>query len=168
MRRVGIVYGSSTGNTRDVSLKLQKAFGPDNSDLLDVAEIEPRALEEYENLVFAVSTWGKGDLQDDWEEFYPELDDVDLSRQTVAVVALGDQGNYPTNFADALSILVDKAQERGATVVGQTSTEGYTYDSSAAERNGRFLGLVIDEDTQSNLTEPRIRDWVEKLKRAFR
>jgi flavodoxin I len=167
MRHVGIVYGSSTGNTRDVSNQLHKAFGPDNADLLDVAEIDPHTLEEYENLVFAVSTWGKGDLQDDWEEFFPGFDDVDLSRVNVAVVALGDQRNYPTNFADAMAILVDKAAERGARIVGKTSTEGYTFDASAAQRNGSFLGLVIDEDTQSNLTEPRIRDWVDQLRREF-
>jgi flavodoxin I len=167
MRQVGIVYGSSTGNTRDVSEKLLKTFGTDQADLLDVAEIDPRTLEAYSNLVFAVSTWGKGDLQDDWEEFYPSLDEVDFSGSRVAVLALGDQRNYPTNFADAMAILVDKASERGALVVGHTSTEGYTYDASAAERDGRFQGLVIDEDTQSNLTEPRIRDWVDQLKREF-
>mgnify|MGYP006271864769 CR=1 FL=1 len=167
MRQVGIVYGSSTGNTRDVSEKVHEAFGADQADLLDVAEIDPHALEEYTNLVFAVSTWGKGDLQDDWEDFYPALEDVNLSETRVAVLALGDQRNYPTNFADAMAILVDKASERGARVVGHTSTEGYTYEASAAERGGGFLGLVIDEDTQSNLTEPRIRDWVEQLKREF-
>ncbi|MFP4636876.1 MAG: flavodoxin [Spirochaetaceae bacterium] len=167
MRHVGIVYGSSTGNTRDVSEMLKRTFGAEQADLLNVAEIDPHTLEEYDNLVFAVSTWGKGDLQDDWEEFFPQLDEVDLSRIRVAVMALGDQRNYPTKFADAMAILVDKAEERGAWVVGATSTEGYTFDASAAVRNGAFLGLVIDEDTQSNLTEPRIRDWVEQLKREF-
>jgi flavodoxin I len=167
MRHVGIVYGSSTGNTRDVSEKLLSTIGSDNADLLNVAEIDPHTLEEYENLIFAVSTWGKGDLQDDWEEFFPSFDELDLSRINVAVLALGDQRNYPTNFADALAILVDKAEERGARVVGKTDTEGYTFDSSGAVRNGSFLGLVVDEDTQSNLTEPRIRDWVDQLKKEF-
>lgn len=167
MRRVGIVYGSSTGNTRDVSEKLKTAFGPASADLLNVAEIDPHTLEEYDNLVFAVSTWGKGDLQDDWEEFFPSFDDLDLSRINVAVLALGDQRNYPTNFADAMAILVDKAAERGARIVGKTDPEGYTFEVSAAVRNGTFMGLVVDEDTQSNLTEPRIRDWVEQLKRQF-
>jgi flavodoxin I len=167
MRHVGIVYGSSTGNTRDVSEKLQKAFGPDSADLLNVVEIDPHTLEEYDNLVFAVSTWGKGDLQDDWEDFFPNFDELDLSRIHVAVLALGDQRNYPTNFADAMAILVDKAKERGARIVGKTDTEGYAYEVSAAVRNGKFMGLVVDEDTQSNLTEPRIRDWVEQLKREF-
>ncbi|MFP4372989.1 MAG: flavodoxin [Spirochaetaceae bacterium] len=167
MRHVGIVYGSSTGNTRDVSEKLHEAIGTENSDLLNVAEIDPHMLEQFDNLVLAVSTWGRGDLQDDWEEFFPQFDELDLSRINVAVVALGDQRNYPTNFADALAILADKAAERGASIVGKTDPEGYTFDASAAVRDGRFLGLVIDEDTQSDQTDARIRDWVETLKRQF-
>lgn len=167
MRHVGIVYGSSTGNTRDVSEKIHRSIGVDNADLLNVAEIEPHELEQYDNLVFAVSTWGRGDLQDDWEEFFPQLDELDLTRVNVAVVALGDQRNYPSNFADALAILVDKAAERGARIVGKTRPEGYEFDASAAVRNGSFLGLVLDEDTQAALTEARIREWVEQLKRQF-
>lgn len=167
MRHVGIVYGSSTGNTRDVSEKIHRSIGAENADLLNVAEIEPHELEEYDNLVFAVSTWGRGDLQDDWEEFFPQFDELDLTRIKVAVVALGDQRNYPSNFADALAILVDKAAERGASIVGKTKPEGYEFDASAAVRGGQFLGLVLDEDTQSALTEPRIREWVELLKRQF-
>lgn len=167
MGQVGIVYGSSTGNTRDVSEQIQNTFGQEHADLLDVAEIDPRTLEQYDNLVFAVSTWGKGDLQDDWEEFFPRFDEIDLNHTSVAVVALGDQRNYPSNFADALPILVDKAAERGAKIVGTTSTEGYNYEASAAERDGRFLGLALDEDTQSDLTNARIRDWVGELKKQF-
>jgi flavodoxin I len=167
MRHVGIVYGSSTGNTRDVSEKLYEVVGPENSDLLNVAEIDPHELEEFDNLILAVSTWGRGDLQDDWEAFFPQFDELDLSRINVAVVALGDQRNYPGNFADALAVLVDKAAERGANIVGRTEPEGYAFDASAAVREGRFLGLVLDEDTQSNLTEARIREWVEQLKRQF-
>ncbi|MFO8063346.1 MAG: flavodoxin [Spirochaetia bacterium] len=167
MRRVGIVFGSSTGNTRDVSEQIQRTFGPEQADLLDISEIDPHTLEQYDNLVFAVSTWGMGDLQDDWEAFFPSFDEIDLTHTHVAVAALGDQRNYPEHFADAMPILVDKAAERGASVVGATSPEGYTYGSSAAERDGRLLGLALDEDTQSDLTNSRIRDWVEQLKRQF-
>ena len=167
MANVGIIYGSTTGNTRDVCQKLVKAFG-DEAELQDVAEVEESTVASYRFLIFATSTWGAGDLQDDWEVFFPKLDSLDLSGKKVAVMGLGDQQNYPDTFVDCVAALVDKAKERGAQIVGATSTEGYEYTSSDAEREGKFLGLIIDEDNQANQTDHRIKHWTEQLKKQFR
>jgi flavodoxin I len=164
MEKVGIFYGSSTGNTRDVSVQLREALGPDAADLLDVAETAPQDLGRYRNLVFAVSTWGAGDLQDDWETFFPGLNSVDLSGKVVGLLVLGDQKNYPDTFVDCLAVLADKVTEQGGICVGDTSTEGYSFESSRGVRNGRFPGLVIDEDNQSELTATRIREWVKTIR----
>jgi len=167
MARIGVIYGSTTGNTRDVCDKLTAAFGADAVDMLDVAEIDVDDLEPYTNLIFAVSTWGAGDLQDDWEEFYPHLDDVSLSRKKVAIMGIGDQSNYPDTFADAVSILADKVAERNGELVGKTIPEGYTYQFSRAERDGKLLGLILDEDNQADLTDGRIKSWAEQLRKEF-
>ena len=52
----------------------------------------------------------------------------------------------------------------GITVVGKTSTDGYSFGGSKAVVDGEFIGLVIDENNQSNLTDERIKNWVEKVK----
>lgn len=168
MARVGIVYGSTTGNTRDVSAKLQRLFGEDQSDLIDVTETDIETLSQYDNLIFAVSTWGAGDLQDDWEAFFPELKEMDFTGKSVAIMGLGDQVNYPEAFADAVAILADLVTSSGGRVVGRTSPEGYTYTVSRAEREGRFLGLVIDEDNQGTLTDQRLKDWVDQLRKELK
>ena len=168
MANIGIFYGSSTGNTRDVSEKLQNAFGVETADLHNIADTEIETLTRYKNLVFAVSTWGAGDLQDDWEDFFPNLDSVDFTGKKVAVMCLGDQENYPDAFADAMVILTDKIAELGGTVVGETSVEGYSFDVSKSARNGKFAGLVIDEDSQSDKTDQRIGKWVDRLRAAFK
>jgi flavodoxin I len=167
MANVGIIYGSTTGNTRDVCQKLLKAFG-DAAELHDVTEVSEATFQSYPYLIFATSTWGAGDLQDDWEEYFPKLDSVDLSGKKVAVMGLGDQQNYPDTFVDCVAALVDKARERGAKVVGATSTEGYEYTASDAERDGKFLGLIIDEDNQASQTDQRIKQWTSQLKKQFR
>jgi flavodoxin I len=82
-------------------------------------------------------------------------------------MGLGDQENYGDTFCDGMAILAEKVEERGGTVVGFTSTEGYSYDNSEAEKDGRFIGLVIDEDSQSDKTDSRIKAWVADLKRQF-
>lgn len=167
MARIGIIYGSSTGNTRDVAHKLQSLWGSADADLLNVADIGADVFDRYDRLVFAVSTWGAGDLQDDWELFFPQLDGVDFGGKRVAVMALGDQQHYPDAFADCVPLLVDKVTERGGTVVGHTRAEGYTYSTTRAERGGRLLGLLLDEDNQADLTDARLRAWVKQLRQQF-
>jgi flavodoxin I len=164
MAGIGIFYGSSTGNTKDVSVKLQSALG---GDLFDITETDAETISGYQYLVFATSTWGAGDLQDDWEDFFPSLDDVDFSGKKVAIMGLGDQENYGDTFVDGMRLLLDKVIERGGTVVGFTSTDGYSYENSEAERDGRFIGLVIDEDNQSDKTDERIKSWTAGLKKEF-
>ena len=161
---IGIFYGSSTGNTKDVAVKLQEALG---GDLHNITDVDTDAIAGYDNLVFATSTWGAGDLQDDWEDFFPNLDDIDFSGKKVAIMGLGDQENYGDTFVDGMQLLAEKVEQLGGQLEGFTSTEGYEYDGSEAERDGGFVGLVIDEDGQSDLTDERVVNWAADLKTAF-
>jgi flavodoxin I len=161
---VGIFYGSSTGNTKDVATKLQEALG---ADLHNITDVDADAIAGYDAIVFATSTWGAGDLQDDWEDFFPNLDDIDFSGKKVAIMGLGDQENYGDTFVDGMAVLAEKVEEQGGQIVGHTPTDGYEYDNSEAETDGRFVGLVIDEDNQSDLTDERVKKWAAELKAAF-
>ena len=53
-------------------------------------------------------------------------------------------------------------------VVGFTSTRGFSYYFSSAEIDGKFTGLAIDEDSQPQLTEERVKNWVAQLKKEFK
>ena len=64
---------------------------------------------------------------------------------------------------DAIGILYDRVAARGARIIGFTPTEGYDFVASAGERDGHFLGLALDEDNQSDLTERRIAAWIKQL-----
>lgn len=166
---VTIVYGSSTMNTEFVCKRLQSEFGDNEAKLVNVREADTADFEHAENLILATSSWGSGSLQDDWELFYPKLDQVDLSDKRVALLGLGDQENYPDSFCDALKHLADKVRDRGATLVGQTSTEGYTFSRSRAqEEEGSFVGLIIDEDNQADKTDERLHTWAIRLRKVFR
>lgn len=166
---VTIVYGSSTLNTEFVSQRLQREFGEEEAKLVNVREADTAELQEAENLILATSSWGSGSLQDDWELFFPKLDQVDLSGKRVALLGLGDQENYPDSFCDALKHLADKVRERGGELVGRTSTEGYAFSRSRAqEEEGTFVGLIIDEDNQADKTDERLHTWAIRLRKLFR
>jgi flavodoxin I len=165
---LAIVYGSSTLNTQYVAERLHAAFGSDTARLYNVKEITPEAFQEFRSFVFVTSTWGAGDLQDDWEVFFPHLDSIDFSGKTVGLVGLGDQENYPDQFCDSIRILHDKVIQRGGSVVGFTGTDGYKFKTSRSVKDGRFVGLVIDEDNQSDQTDERIQGWVRSVSKKLR
>ena len=53
---------------------------------------------------------------------------------------------------------------RGAIIVGQRSTEGYTFEASKALNDEHtFVGLCIDEDRQPELTSARVEKWVKQI-----
>ncbi|MGB3512597.1 MAG: flavodoxin domain-containing protein [Microcoleaceae cyanobacterium] len=72
----------------------------------------------------------------------------------------GDQEGYPDNFQDAMGILEEKISSLSATIIGDWSTDSYDYNESKAVKNGKFVGLAIDEDNQAELTQERIKKWV--------
>ena len=58
-------------------------------------------------------------------------------------------------------------EDCGAKLVGETSVEGYTYESSKAQRGEVFVGLALDQENQARLTNGRVSKWVEQLKKEF-
>ena len=51
----------------------------------------------------------------------------------------------------------------GATVVGQVSTDGYSFDDSEAVVDGQFVGLALDDVNEDDKTEARIDAWIEQI-----
>lgn len=159
---VKVIYGSSTGETEAVAGTIAKAFGVDAINVSDATAADFDA----DLVILGSSTWGSGDLQDDWDSKIKLLDSVDLTGKKVAVFGFGDQEGFGDTYCNALSILADKAVSRGATLVGQTSTEGYNYSESESVRDGKFVGLALDANNQSDLTDDRVAAWIETLKKA--
>ncbi|PLY07806.1 MAG: flavodoxin [Arcobacter sp.] len=157
-----IFYATSTGNTEEVANKILERL--DDFELIDISRDGIDKMKECDSMIIGVSTWGEGDLQDDWEDCLGDLQAIDFSNKTVALFGLGDQDGYPDEFSNALGIIYEEVSSQGANIVGQTSTEGYDYDESKAEVNGEFVGLVIDEDNQSILTDERINNWCISIK----
>jgi len=167
MKKIGLFYGSSTGRTKKVAEMIQKEFGEQNIDLHNINEIKHKDILNYDNLIFGTSAWGVGDMQDDWETFIDDLVELDLSGKKIALFGLGDQVEYPESFVDGLGTLYCRLPVK-ENIVGFCSTQGYKYYYSTAEKDGQFVGLVIDQDKQSELTEERVKKWIKGLKKEFK
>ncbi|MDR1975049.1 MAG: flavodoxin [Bacteroidales bacterium] len=162
MSKTGIFYGSSGGNTGDVARRIASKLNVDSADVRDVASATTDDLTQYDVLLFGSSTWGLGDLQYDWEDFIKTVTAADLSGKKVALFGCGDSSSYPDTFCNALGTIYKAVKDR-ATVIGFVDTAGYSFDDSEAVIDGRFAGLALDEDNESNLTEERINRWTEQL-----
>ena len=161
--KIGIFYGSTTGNTAtaatQIGVELQKLGEVEVKSIVDTGL---GALSNYDLLILGASTWGLGEVQDDWDGL-ETLQGVDLSGKKVAVFGTGDQEGYSDTFVDAIGVLADAAEKAGGTLVGLWPTEGYEFTSSVAQRGDYFAGLALDEDNQSALTAERIKKWVAQL-----
>jgi len=160
MSKIGLFYGSDTGAMEEVAENIQSAFSKEVI-LHDISKSSKEDIEQYDKLILASSTWGDGDLQGDWEDFESNLEDIDFSSKTIALVGLGDQEGYDDTFCDALGHLYGYTKD--GNVVGFTDIDGYEFEESTAVLDDKFVGLVLDEDNQSELTKDRIDSWVKDV-----
>jgi len=157
-----IFFASSTGNSEEIANKIASKLG--DIEVFDLAGTKIDKINEYDKLILGGSTWGDGELNDDWEDAWGDFCKLNLSNKTIALFGLGDQESYSDEFCSALGIIYEQVKSSGAKIVGLTSTEGYYHDGSKAQIENKFVGLVIDEDNQSDLTEERIENWINDIK----
>ena len=170
MSKIGLFYGSTTGKTEGAAEAIQEEFGGESVVTLhEITDASPEDFSGYEYIIIGCPTWDIGALQADWDGFYEDdLGNVDFSGKKVAYFGTGDQVGYAENFQDAMGIIEEKiAGELGGTTVGNWPTDGYEHESSRGVKNGKFIGLALDEDNQSELTDERIKKWVAQLKSEF-
>ena len=165
MDKIGLFFGSDEGNTEGVANRIQQRLGEGVCDVHDIADVTQMEFADYRYIVFGIPTWDFGQIQSDWEEFWDDISEVDFTGKTIALFGLGDQFGYGDFFLDAMGMLHDVIIEKGATIVGHWSTEGYEFDASKAEIEGesKFVGLAIDEDQQPELTSDRLNQWCEQI-----
>ena len=161
--KIGIFYGSTTGNTENAANLMCALIG--GSQMTPVADAVKADLEACDLLILGTSTWGLGDLQDDWADSLDSLSGANLKGKKVAIFGLGDQESYFGTFVDGIKNLHDASIEAGATIVGMWPGDGYDFQDSTAFADGLFLGLPLDEENQAELTEERIQIWVDQILR---
>jgi flavodoxin I len=164
MKKILLVWGSQTGNTRNAAAMIAEEFGREALDIFEITDIALPRLLEYDSLIIGTSTWGAGELQDDWHRVYRGFDSLDFTGKTVAFFGLGDQLSYSDWYLDAMGTLHDKFVERGANVVGAWPADNYMCSASKALSHGVFVGLALDADNQEHLSGDRIRNWVATIK----
>jgi len=162
MKTIGLLYSKKTVQTAELGQRIAEAWG-EGTEYVDIETARLADITKHSSLILGTPTYFNGELPYAWSEMLPELEGADLSGLRVAVFGTGDQVHAPMSFADGVGLLAEYFEALGAQIVGKTSTVGYSYEQSLAERNGAFLGLVIDWVNQPELTDSRLSAWLEQL-----
>lgn len=164
MKKTGVFYGSTTGTTESVANLIAEILGIAQADVHDVSKMSADVAGAYEALILGTSTWGDGELQDDWYDGIKVLKGMDLKDKIIALFGCGDSESYGDTFCDGMGILYEDLKTSGCRFIGAVSDADYTYSSSISVIGGNFVGLAIDDVNESEKTEERIASWTDMLK----
>ncbi len=172
MDKTAIFFGPLDGAVHRVAKKLKQIIGADKVVMVPVKDASVEDLEKYDKIIFGISTVGKETWESiytnvDWAKFLPEIGKTRYEGKTLAIFGLGDHITYSHTFVDHIGLLGRELMENGGTLVGQVPVEGYEFDESEAVEDGMFMGLPVDEDFEPELTDERLKNWVEILKPHF-
>lgn len=163
MDKIGIFYCSLSGNTRLVAEIVQSNIQDFNVDVFDISEVDGSLVSEYKYLIFGISTWQSNEMPKDWKIFLEACNDHNLNNKKIALYGLGDQVIFKNAFVNTLGHVYLDLKSKNADVIGYWPIEGYRFTSSLALKDGQFVGLVLDEENQSEQTESRINQWLSAI-----
>jgi flavodoxin I len=176
MAKIGIFFGTDTGNTRRIAKDIQTILGSElAAKPVNIRTASVDDLLQYDTLILGTPTYGEGELPglsngtstESWAEFLPKLAGYDFSGKTVAIYGLGNQKGYGKDFVSAMIFLHDSFKQCGATLLGASSIDGYNFKQSKAIIDGQFVGLALDQENQKDLTPSRLSAWLESLQSAW-
>ena len=168
---IGIYFATTTGKTEDIAERLHDLLGGANSpkDLADLGDLSE--FNSLDGIICGIPTWNTGADSERsgtaWDSMLDEIGALSLSGKKVAIFGLGDSSTYTENFCDAMEELHSYFAKAGASMVGYTDKSGYTFEESKSIVGGKFCGLPLDEDSESDLTDERLESWANQLKQEM-
>lgn len=148
-----------------IQAKIHELSSHINIELFNIKDTSLSLTEQFNTLIFGISTWDFGELQEDWESSWQDISSLNLAGKSVALFGLGDQIGYGDWFQDALGMLHDELAALGCEFVGYWPNEGYEFSQSKAliADGSYFVGLSVDDENQYELTDSRVEQWCAQI-----
>ncbi|MFC7785785.1 flavodoxin [Rossellomorea sp. GCM10028870] len=117
-KKIIMIYASMSGNTEEMATAIETGVKEAGAEI-DVIDINDcpnvQVLEKYAGILLGAYTWGDGELPYEVEEFYDDMDDVDLTFKIAA--SFGSCDSFYPKYGAAVDLLNEKLQERGARLI---------------------------------------------------
>ena len=149
MAKIVLIYGSTTGNTETLAESVKEGLESSGVEIVvkEVSTSNPEEMKDYDGIVLGSSTWGEGELQDDFVDFEEGMGKVKLESKKAAVFGPGDSEIYADSFCAAVDILEERLKNCGAEIVSGS--------------------LKIDGDVEAAALE-KAREWGKQIGQIFR
>lgn len=117
MAEVLLIYASMSGNTEEMADLIETGLIENGVSVekLDIMNYNGSNFDQYAAIVLGAYTWGDGELPDDFEDLYEEMDDIDLTGKAFAIFGSGDTAYE--HFCAAVDILEEKVKEKGGNLI---------------------------------------------------
>ena len=87
MAKIGLFFGTQTGNTESIAQMIQQAFcGEEVVALHEIFSPEPDDFDSYSDVIIGYPTWNIGELQSDWAGFYDQLDSISFGGKKLLIL----------------------------------------------------------------------------------
>lgn len=138
MKKIVLIYGTTSGNTEELSESVSDGLKSGDSEVTvkNVIDANVDELKDYDAIVFGCPTYGDGELQDDFIDFNAAMSNISLEGKKAAVFGPGDSDVYPDTFCQAVDILEETLTKCGARIV----VEGLKVD-------GDVIEAIVDAET---------------------
>ena len=170
MKKIGLFWGSTSGNT-EIAVEFIEEYLSDEGfevESHNVADADPDAMLDYDNLIIGCPTWNIGELQDDWDSIFMDFEQLNFEGKTAAFFGCGDAVGYADNFLDAIGMLSKTFMEKGGKLIGRCSRDDYDFRDSIALDGDELLGLGLDYDNEEEKCEDQMIAWLKKIISEFK
>lgn len=174
MKKIALLYSSKGGNVESVAMKIKEKLSDFQVYFSDFKDIDDNELINSDFFIIGCSTvgfetWQDAGKIDNWSLAFTKLKstDLDFSEKKFAIFGLGDHVMYPANFSDNMMMIKIDMESLGCKLIGKWSGEEYTFTDSKAFDGKFFVGLPLDEDNESDLTDNRINRWLAEIEKSI-
>ncbi|MFB5661139.1 flavodoxin [Alteribacillus sp. HJP-4] len=119
MAKIIILFASMSGNTEEMAEIIEENVTSCGHSVtkyhIDMDEVQPKELLSYDGILLGTYTWGDGDIPYEFEEFYDDLEEIDLTGKTAGVFGSCDS-MYPI-YGGAIDTFGERFQSCGARLV---------------------------------------------------
>lgn len=122
MKRILILYASSTGNTEEIACLLEESLDREKFEVvlknLEMEEMDANELLEYDGILFGTYTYDDGDLPFETEVFSDRLETLDLSGKVIGLFGSGDTAY--SLFCQAVDEMKEAFRQTRADIIERT------------------------------------------------
>lgn len=149
-----ILYASEMGNTQDIAQKMAEGIraGGVTPKVKDAFGATADEITDYDAFLFGSGTTGDGELPDEAQDIYDDLDALDLKGVPCAVFGAGDT-SYEL-YCEAVNTIHKKLDDLGADLILPDFKVDFSM-SPEEEKQARQLGKQFAEKVRDRMKQSR-------------